>query len=247
MKKHHVGLVGVGGVVALSASGLFLSPETSYEATLPTSEVVSFVDTSSPSDLEDLFSQEEFSVSTPQPSPTISVPSKPTAPSSKPLVNSQVEIASTPTPVSTPTPTPTPSAPTVSAAQIVSLVNEQRAKEGIPPLAVNPLLNQSAQVVSNHHVELKYTGHVAPDGKEPFFSVHNVGYAYAAIGENLAYMTPGLGANAVVNEWMKSESHRNTMLSRDFLEAGVGVTNGPVTINGVTYAYVVAMHFGRQL
>lgn len=210
-----------------------------------TPAAISFIDATSRSRLDDLFER----ITTPVPSPTVGsasvAPSVSVSPTNKPLVNSQVEIVSTPTPA--PTVLSAQTTEVISTSEILAQVNAKRAEEGIPPLALNPVLNGSAQVISAHHVEHAYAGHASPNGEEAFFSVKAAGYKYAEIGENLAYMNDGASASAVIQAWMGSEAHKNTLLSRDFLEAGVGVTYGPVTIDGTEYAYIVAMHFGRQL
>lgn len=201
---------------------------------VPTPHHVSFVDTSKSSD--------GFSVGfspKPTPSTTPAVAGTSAAvPAPKPSVNSYTQEHSTPTPVPE---------KKVAAADVITLVNDERQKHGVGKLAANSLLMQAAQISSDDHVKYAYAGHVSPNGRQPFSSEKQLGYSYASIGENLAYMTPGSGAAAIVAAWMKSESHRDTLLSPDFLEAGVGITDGPVTIDGGTYSYVVSMHFGRQL
>ena len=69
-----------------------------------------------------------------------------------------------------------------------------------------------------------FIGHTDPSGNTARERVTNSGYAWMAIGENLAF---GIcTAQAAVDGWMKSEGHRENLLYPDFTHTGLGVYRG---------------------
>ena len=68
--------------------------------------------------------------------------------------------------------------------------------------------------------------HTRPDGRDCFTAMKEAGVSYRAAGENIAkgQRTP----EQVVDGWMKSDGHRENLLSADFGRLGVGyhVENG---------------------
>lgn len=112
--------------------------------------------------------------------------------------------------------------------QIVDLVNEERAKAGVAPLAMVPELNQAAGV----RAEEIYTkfAHERPDGSRYRTILDQLGISYSGCGENVAYgfRTP----EAVMEGWMNSEGHRANLLNEKYTFIGVGYYKGA---NGYNY------------
>ncbi|MDR0531635.1 MAG: CAP domain-containing protein [Oscillospiraceae bacterium] len=113
--------------------------------------------------------------------------------------------------------------PQNAAAEVVRLVNEERAKAGLSALANNyDALSRAAQIRAE---ELPYRidqTHQRPDGRECFTVLEECGItSYRAAGENIAagQKTP----QEVVNDWMSSPGHRANILG-NFNSIGVGVT-----------------------
>lgn len=122
-----------------------------------------------------------------------------------------------PVPKPSPTPTPTPSEENY-AQDVLALVNEERAKEGITPLVLDDSLNEAAMVRANELVQS--FSHDRPDGSACFTVLNEKGITYHAAGENIAMgqSTPAM----VMDSWMNSEGHRNNILSANFGKLGVG-------------------------
>ena len=102
--------------------------------------------------------------------------------------------------------------------QVVALVNEQRAANGLSKLTVSDRLTRAAATRAKE-VAVKFD-HTRPDGS-PFYSVlSEVGYSYRNAGENIAwgYTSP----SAVMDGWMNSSGHRANILNANFTEIGVG-------------------------
>jgi len=131
----------------------------------------------------------------------------------------------TSTPTETPTETPTPTItrrpyipPTGSGSgtsgcatvnsgyesEVISLVNAERANNGVPALSASGSIRASAEAWS------------------VYMANNNVFYHSSTYpgGENIAagYGSPG----SVVSAWMGSEGHRNNILNPNFTQAGAG-------------------------
>ncbi|MER6678253.1 sigma-70 family RNA polymerase sigma factor [Streptomyces sp. NPDC000983] len=176
---------------------------------------------SEPSDLE------TSAPASKSPSPSAS-PSKTAKPSTSPKATKK----STPTPTPTPTPTRTASrtpqaqsAPTGTVAQVVALVNEERANAGCGPLAEDSLLNEAALGHSEDMDARDFFDHTNPDGADPGQRITAAGYRWSTYGENIAMgqQTPA----AVMESWMNSPGHRANILNCSFKDIGVGVHDAP--------------------
>ena len=103
-------------------------------------------------------------------------------------------------------------------AEVIRLVNAERAKQGLPALSTNRTINGAAQVRA---LELPTLfSHNRPDGRSCFTALSEAGIRYGAAGENIArgYPTPA----AVVEGWMNSPGHRANILNENFTTIGVG-------------------------
>ena len=115
-------------------------------------------------------------------------------------------------------PVETPVSEADYAAQVVELINVERAKMGLPALSMNSGAQQAAQLRAAEIVEV--FSHDRPDGSACYTALTEIGVSYRAAGENIAmgYPTP----EAVVDGWMNSEGHRANILRDTFSEIGVG-------------------------
>lgn len=104
------------------------------------------------------------------------------------------------------------------AAEVVRLVNEERAAYGLSPLKQNSTVQSAAQVRS--YEQVKSFSHTRPDGRSCFTALEEAGVSYSSAGENIAYgqKTPA----EAVEAWMNSEGHRANILNKNFTDIGVG-------------------------
>lgn len=112
----------------------------------------------------------------------------------------------------------------VAASDVASLTNENRIQNGLPPLAVSPLLTEAAQLKANDMAAHSYYAHTGPDGKTMLDWMNIVGYRYLNAGENL--VIDRTTAEQAVGAWMNSPDHRANMLRPQFTQFGVGVSEG---------------------
>ena len=104
--------------------------------------------------------------------------------------------------------------------QVIDLVNEQRAKNGLKALTANWELSRVARYKSQDMHDKKYFSHTSPTYGSPFDMMKSFGISYRSAGENIAqgYRTP----EAVMNGWMNSSGHRANILNSSYTQIGVG-------------------------
>ena len=122
--------------------------------------------------------------------------------------------------------TPRPPAPagtptTWPEAQVLALVNEQRAKAGCAALTGDPRLAAAARGHSADMAARGYFDHSTPEGVDPGTRITRAGYAWSAYGENIAMGQPD--AASVMTAWMNSSGHRANILNCGFRDLGVGL------------------------
>lgn len=114
------------------------------------------------------------------------------------------------------------------AAQVVALVNEERAKEGLSPLTMDSQVQAAAQVRA---VESEQSfSHTRPDGRHFSTALTEQNVSYRGAGENIAWGQRS--PEAVVAAWMNSAGHRANIMSAKFTTIGVGYHQNA---NGTNY------------
>lgn len=104
--------------------------------------------------------------------------------------------------------------------EVIRLVNEIRAENGLKPLTANWELSRIARYKSEDMSNNGYFSHTSPTYGTPFQMIRAFGLSYRSAGENIAYgqRTPA----AVVNAWMNSSGHRANILNASYTQIGVG-------------------------
>ena len=171
---------------------------------------------------------------TAKPTPTPTKPAKtakPT-PSAKPT-----KPAPEPTKTATPTPTPEKTRETkkptervtvpvqtardvAAEAEVVRLVNVERAKVGCTPVHASAALNRLAGAFSADMANRAFFDHTDPDGDTPWDRAEQAGVSGLS-GENIA--RGQADAEAVMDAWMNSDGHRANILNCTYTSMGVGV------------------------
>ncbi|KIL40973.1 hypothetical protein SD70_10135 [Gordoniibacillus kamchatkensis] len=109
------------------------------------------------------------------------------------------------------------------AEQVVSLVNQERAKAGLKPLASNKALSAMALDKAKDMYDNHYFDHTSPTYGSPFDMMTSYGISYSYAGENIAMgqRTP----QEVMTAWMNSSGHRANILNPHYTQIGVGYYN----------------------
>jgi len=104
--------------------------------------------------------------------------------------------------------------------EVVRLVNQERAKNGLKALTYDWQLGRVARYKSQDMRDNGYFSHTSPVYGSPFQMMKSFGISYKTAGENIArgQATP----RAVVDAWMSSSGHRANILNSSFTHIGVG-------------------------
>jgi len=104
------------------------------------------------------------------------------------------------------------------------LINDRREANGLDPLQISADLSAKARVKAKDMKQNQYFSHTSPTYGSPFAMMQSLGISYRSAAENIAmgYRT----AEAVVNAWMASPSHRANILSARYTTLGIGYEDG---------------------
>ena len=150
--------------------------------------------------------------STPKPTATTTRPASPSAPA--------------PT-TAAPKPTTPPTGNAALEAEVVRIVNTERAKAGCAALTADDRLTAAARGHSADMAARGYFSHTTPEGVAFSTRITNAGYRWSGAAENIAkgQRTPA----DVMTGWMNSAGHKANILNCGLKNIGVGVaadTNG---------------------
>ena len=170
----------------------------------------------------------------PAPTPSTSASASPAAPTTEAPPKKPKATPSTKKPKTTPpkketkAPKETTAPVTVSAqaaaeAEVLKLVNEERAKVGCSAVAANSSLSDLAEKFSDAMAAEDFFDHTDPSGASPWDRAAKLGITNLG-GENIA--RGQADPAAVMEAWMNSPGHRANILNCDFKTLGVGVHYG---------------------
>jgi uncharacterized protein YkwD len=108
-------------------------------------------------------------------------------------------------------------------AEVLRLVNEERARAGCTPVAASSALAGLAGDFSKAMADGNFFDHTDPNGASPWDRAAKAGITNLG-GENIA--RGQADAEAVMEAWMNSPGHRANILNCDFKTLGVGVHFG---------------------
>ncbi len=108
------------------------------------------------------------------------------------------------------------------AAEVITLVNQERVLRGMNPLTLNKRLSTEAADYACMMIEDDFFGHDHPETGDTFVDRHAESeFRCFPAGENLA--TGHTSAEMVVEDWMNSDDHRKIILNDDYQEMGLGL------------------------
>ncbi|MFD3945559.1 CAP domain-containing protein [Streptomyces sp. NPDC058579] len=154
----------------------------------------------------------------PKPSKPAVTPSKTAKP--KPAPTTTKPAPRTEAPAKPAAPTPTLSRAAAAEAEVVRLVNDERAKVGCSAVRSDAALAKLAGEFSADMAARGFFDHTDPDGDTPWERAGQAGVTGMG-GENIA--RGQADATAVMQSWMNSDGHRANILNCDYTTLGVGV------------------------
>ncbi|MEU6352113.1 CAP domain-containing protein [Streptomyces sp. NPDC047072] len=175
-------------------------------------------------------SRDSERASSPAPAPSTSTAApaekqteKPSAtPSEEPETTPSKEKTKEPAEKETTAPAPV-SVEAAAEAEVLRLVNVERAKVGCSPVAANSALTELATAFSKAMADEDFFDHTDPSGATPWDRAAKAGITSLG-GENIA--RGQADAAAVMEAWMESPGHKANILNCDFQTLGVGVQFG---------------------
>lgn len=152
-----------------------------------------------------------------------------------------VEPSATHVPAPTDTSAPVGCSPAGNGSfesQVISLINQERAKVDLGALSANGSLTSAARRHSEDMACNDFFSHTSPTTGSPFDRILAAGYSYSAAAENIGagYGSPA----AVVDAWMKSSGHKANILGENYVHVGLGYAYW----SGSTYGHYWTATFG---
>ena len=114
--------------------------------------------------------------------------------------------------------------------KLLNLLNEDRARNGLPPLTLDPELSRLAQLKSSDMNSNHYFAHESPTYGNASQMLSAFGYDYQGVGENIAHHANVEKAEAA---FMSSDGHRSNILGSQWDKVGIGIAydaNGNVYV-----------------
>lgn len=128
-------------------------------------------------------------------------------------------------------------------SDIIDLSNEARLQLSRQPLKTNTALMNAAQMKAEDMVKEHYFAHSSPNGTVAWDYLKTVSYSYKIAGENLAITNEN--AQAVIDGWLNSPTHRENLLSNDYSDFGIGLAHYG-NYQGHQDTYVVVAFYGQR-
>merc|ERR1719277_2832602 len=108
----------------------------------------------------------------------------------------------------------------VTPGEMLEVINDARAKAGVPALCENRALHLTAVFHATDMYWNDFTSHRGSDGSTVEDRVTRQGYTYRVLGENVA--RGQTTAEEVLQFWMRSSESRNNILNPEFKNMGYG-------------------------
>jgi uncharacterized YkwD family protein/spore coat assembly protein SafA len=109
-------------------------------------------------------------------------------------------------------------------SEVLTLVNQERQKQGLKPLQMDWELQRVARMKSQDMAQKGYFSHQSPTYGSPFDMMKQFGISFSTAGENIASGQPN--PQEVMKSWMNSTGHRENILKPEFTHLGVGYYRG---------------------
>jgi len=129
--------------------------------------------------------------------------------------------------------------PTLEVEALVA-INKLRREHGLPPVRASAALASAAQRHSLSMAEHGYFSHASLGGSA--FATR-IGPGFRALGEAMAWASPALSAQHTLALWLRSPSHRETLLSPTWRQIGLGAVHAldaPGTFRGLDVTILTA-------
>jgi len=161
-------------------------------------------------------------------------PEEPQQPPVQPEPKPEEPKQPTPNPEEPKQPEPKPEEPqqpgahqlTADELKLINLINSERTKAGLKPLAIDYNLSRVARIKSEDMRANNYFSHTSPTYGSPFQMMKDFGITYRSAAENIART---YSVDSAHTGFMNSEGHRKNILTPGFTHVGVGISGNYYT------------------
>lgn len=119
-----------------------------------------------------------------------------------------------------PAPDPVENVDSQQEGQLLNLINQERARNGLPGLRLDPELTRVARIKAQDMIDNNYFSHYSPTYGSPFDMMNEFNIKYQYAGENIAQNT---SVNKAHTALMNSSGHRKNILNPNFTHIGIGI------------------------
>lgn len=123
---------------------------------------------------------------------------------------------------------------TTEENELLSLINTERKNNNLKELKIDNTLQNVARLKANDLVNNNYFSHISPVYGTPFEMLKANQVYYKTASENIAGNPTISGA---FESWMKSEDHKNNILSNDYNYTGLAV------VDSIAYGKIIVELF----
>jgi len=129
---------------------------------------------------------------------------------------------------------------TDAEAQVLSLINDTRASNGLGTLTLNSQLSAAAVRHSADMACQDFVGHNGSDGSTWYTRIEAEGMSYTRASENIYVGSPSFGGTpqGAFDWWMNSQVHRDNILDASFTKIGIGYVYSAGSSYGGYYTLV---------
>lgn len=107
---------------------------------------------------------------------------------------------------------------------LLTLINQERARLRVRTLLLENRLNGVAQAHAEDMVRRNYFSHRNPEGESAATRLQRAGWPYRAMSENIA--KGHRSAEEVLQAWLGSQGHRRNIRDAGFARVGIGYFSG---------------------
>lgn len=127
-------------------------------------------------------------------------------------------------------------------SQLQQLINDERAKAGVPALVINAQLNSVAKAHATEMLCNNYFSHTGLNNSTPQERVRNAGFTASLVVENLYALHPAYGGNpqAAFDWWMSDPAAKADLLNRETTVFGIAYVSSEQSLFGGYFVVVSA-------
>jgi uncharacterized protein YkwD len=127
-------------------------------------------------------------------------------------------------------------------SQLQKLINDERAKTGLPALVINPQLTAAAKAHATDMLCNNYLSHIGLDGSTPEDRLEEAGFTASLVVEDLYALHPAYGGNpqSAFDWWMSDPASKADLLNANTTVFGIAYASSEESLLGGYFVAVSA-------